>query len=127
MASMQNIARLHRATEQIPKLSGFQQPDHERVKSDKLSDSRPAVSAPPVPEPRPVLRKFHVGRAESETYQLTGPEISAIMQSASALDRTGDFAALAQRDLLKQFVQARLSRLPSRPSKSAAGPVAIQI
>jgi hypothetical protein len=118
MANANSIARLHRAAKSP-------QPDQEGVKSENFSDSQADVSAP-LPVERRLLRKFHVGRAESETYQLTSPEISAIMQSASALDRTGDFAALAQRDLLKQFAQARLPRLRSRPSKSAAGPVAIQ-
>jgi hypothetical protein len=84
----------------------------------EIADLQAEIAPPPECK---MLGRFTLGRAQ--TYQLTAPEISAIMHSASAMDRTGDFAALAQQNLLKQFAHARLignspgpvNRLRSRP------------
>jgi hypothetical protein len=97
MASMQSIARLYAAE---PK--GPAKRTAEEIAIEATNEKVPS----PVPLPTERLRGFR--RSEQASYELTGPEILAIAEPATGLDRGADFESLAMRDQFLKLARARL-------------------
>jgi hypothetical protein len=105
MASASSIGRLHRAGEQKPQFAQLPQPESAPVKSETVSNSQ--IAAPAPAERR--RGRFVLGRAEPAGYQLDSAAIMSIMQPAAPLDRSFQFAAMAEREQVQSVAQRYLA------------------
>jgi hypothetical protein len=108
---------LHRAGEQITKISELQQPEQARVKSANLADSQTGVPVPP-PRERQVLARF--ARGEETPYVLDHAEVMSLLRPAAPPDRDQQFQALADRERLAQELR-RLAATRTKISSETKG------
>ena len=73
--------------------------------SDQAPQLRPLIGA----REMPVRGRFVLGRAEPAGYPLDSAEIMSIMQPAAPLDRSFQFAAMAERERLQAVAQRYLA------------------
>jgi hypothetical protein len=108
MASASSIARLHRAGEQMSTFRTLPQPEAAPVKSVNFTDSQAAVFAPTERRMRGRFRRFQPVSPEAG-YSLT-PEIMSPQGDIAPLDRSFQFAAMAERERLQAVAQRYLAR-----------------
>jgi hypothetical protein len=88
MARAETIARLHAAP----------------VKSKDFLNSPPDIVAPPA-APRTIYRRFRIARESVETYTVAGSDVMGMMPPGAPVDRTRDFAIMAQREQAARLLQ----------------------
>jgi hypothetical protein len=106
MANMQTIGRLHRVSE-----SGGAAESKSAAIAANSENTRNCAELPAVRElpMRGRLRRFQPVSPEPAGYQLDSAEIMSIMHPAAPLDRSFQFAAMAERERLQAVAQRYLA------------------